>query len=144
MKVKVLSFFVVILAIYALGTLYITIDNLKASPEQLFKSETVKPEIIQLTTEAISSLTNEFGNLNFVVAFTQERKAILLVPNSEDFKTKYGQSSLEEVMLQYVSGSNVAFATNCPSSAYKHGTCYGPIYDGDTLVVPRTCSCVLK
>lgn len=144
MKVKILSFVVVILGFYTLGTLYIIIDNLKASPEQLFKSKTVEPEIIQLSSESLVNIQNQVDNIRFGAFITKEQKAILLVPNAKDFKMKYDQSSFEEMMLQYASGSSLAFATNCSSAAYKHGSCYGPIYDGDTLVVPRTCSCVLK
>lgn len=119
-------------------------ENLETTPSQIIKSTAVKAEIKELNEENVN-FTNEINNIKFIAIFkkSKEESPILFVPNSDNFNLPDKNSgSIKELVLQYASGSNEVYASNCPKR-HKHGTdCYGPVYDGDSLVVPLTCNCV--
>lgn len=137
---KVLGGLVAIFGLYTLITILITIFGLKSSPVQLYKSTIVKPEIIELTKTNIDTV--DLDSVRFISAFTKEGIPVLFVRNSKDFYHIYNQSAMDELILQYASGSGNVFADHCPSRRYIHANCIGPIYNGDDLVQPRTCECV--
>ena len=59
MSAKILSTIITILAIYFLMTFFISIKDLNSSPDQLFLSKPIKPEIIELKSDAFYNLKNE-------------------------------------------------------------------------------------
>lgn len=146
MTTKVLGSLLAILAIYLLATFYVAIKTLHSSPDQLFLSEVIKSSVVELDKDNIDKLKNEveFTNIDFVVAVTKDKKAIYYLPGAKDYNMVSDQSALAETILQYASGSNLAFAKNCDMTHYKHGTCEGPTYVNGTMVAPAVCKCVLK
>lgn len=118
----------------------VTYGRLSASPFQIFHSEVTKPEIILFSKENILNEVSNEGNIKFVAIVTNDESIKILMPKLVAPSIEH--SSFEEFVLQYASGSSLAYAGHCPTTKYRH-SCSGPIYDGGVLVSEKTCSCVL-
>lgn len=132
-----------ILVIYFAATLFVTIHRLNSSPEQLFHSKVIKPTIELYSKESLLAKVSNEDSIKFIAIVTKgndEGIKILMpklvAPSIDE------HSSLEEFVLKYASGSSLVYAGHCPTTRYRH-ECSGPVYDGGTLVSPKTCSCVL-
>lgn len=132
-----------ILVIYFAFTLFVTINRLNSSPLHIFDSEVIKPTIKLYSKESLLAEVSNEENIKFIAIVTKgtdEGIKILMpklaAPSNDE------HSSLEEFVLQYASGSGLAFAGHCATTRYRH-ECSGPIYDGGKLVSEKTCSCVL-
>lgn len=142
---KIISSIIIVLVLYLISTVLISTFKLNSSPNQIFLSDPIKPEIIELGSENLNKLSNETENIKSVLVFTKDHRAIYFVPNAKNYTMELNQASVEEMILQYVSGSNPAFATNCGDmTKYKHGTCHGPGYDGGIYYAERICECVRR
>ncbi|MBE7525824.1 hypothetical protein HS096_05925 [candidate division WWE3 bacterium] len=145
MAAKILSSIITALTFYLVATVLISIFKLNSSPDQIFLSKPIKPEVIELGSQNLDKLNKEINNIKSILVFTIDDRAIYLVPDSHKFTAQPNQTSIEEMILQYVSGSNSAYATNCPDMThYKHGICHGPGWDGGIFYAERICECVLK
>lgn len=145
MSAKILSTIITILAIYFLMTFFISIKDLNSSPDQLFLSKPIKPEIIELKSDAFYNLKNEIENIKSVFVLTNDNKVIYFLENANNFKTESNQTSLEETLLQYTSGSSLVYATNCANMIqYKHGACYGPGYYNGIYYSAQVCECIRR
>lgn len=139
---KIISSIITVLTLYLISTVLISSFKLNSSPDQIFLSDPIKPEIIELGSENLNKLSNETENIKSVLVFTKDRRAIYFVPNAKNHTMEPNQTKVGEMLLQYASGSNLAFATNCNMIKEKHGTCHGPGYDGGKYYAERICECV--
>jgi|SRR5690606_27177315 len=144
---KTLGIFSTIFGLYAVITTLVIVFALGSTPQQIFKSTEVGIIIKDLNSETIRKDFLKPENLNklkHILAIPKSGEPALYVYDSKSFNPEPKQySGLKDILLQYASGSNNAYAGNCPSQRYIHGTnCTGPHYIGDTLVIPRTCDCV--
>ncbi len=137
----------------------ISMNELNTPSDHLFLSKTIQPNIIELNRKSINGLKEQLANIKSIIVFTekedknpetQDLEVTYLVTKAKSHKQPY-HSSFGETVLQYASGSNLAFATNCTPpeyiggmTRYKHGTCTGPtFYEGtDIIKTPRVCTCV--
>lgn len=139
---KILSSVITVLTLYLIATFLISVLKLNSSPDQIFLSDPIKPEIIELDSENLNKLSKETENIKSVLVFTNDHKAIYFVPNAKNYTMDSNQTKAGEMLLQYASGSNLAFATNCNLIKEKHGTCHGPGWDGGIYYAERICECV--
>jgi len=147
------------LALYFVISNYVIIDRFKFSPIQLFDSEIMEPKII-LPSEEKDSYQKLSEELNLIEKndvryitimmrdkLGQEKATIVYFPGGH-YGTRHGEerikeSNLMEFGLQYLSGSNSAFAHHgsCPSVYYLE-QCSGPQVSGTGHVTPAKCVCV--
>lgn len=131
-----------ILVIYFAFTLFVTIDRLNSSPLHIFDSEVIKPTIKLYSKESLLDEVSNEDNIKFIAIVTKKDEGIKILMPKLVAPSIDKHSSLEEFVLQYASGSGLAFAGHCPTTKYRH-ECSGPVYDGGKLVSEKTCSCVL-
>ncbi|MDV6348708.1 hypothetical protein R2083_14395 [Nitrosomonas sp. Is35] len=131
-----------ILFMYFAYTLFVTIDRLNSSPSHIFDSKVIKPTIKLYSKENLSTEVSNEDNIKFIAIVTKnEDEGIKILIPKLVAPSIDAHSSLEELALQYASGSGLVYADHCRSTRYRH-ECTGPVYDGGKLVSEKTCSCV--
>lgn len=140
---KVFKVIFSILLMYFAYTLFVTIDRLNSSPLHIFDSEVIKPTIKLYSKESLLAEVSNEDNIKFIAIVTKnEDEGIKILMPKLVAPSVDEQSSLEELFLQYASGSSLVYAGHCRTTKYRH-ECTGPVYDGGKLVSEKTCSCVL-
>lgn len=160
-KEKAFYVFAAFLVFYFVGSNYVIIDRFKSSPDQLFFSKIIEPKII-LPSEKENSSEKLFEELKLIEnediryitimmrdKFGQEKATIVYFPGGHQFGMEHSEernneSSLMEFGLQYLSGSNSAFAHHYSCSSTKYVLqCNGVTSSGTGHAAAADCRCVL-
>lgn len=158
-KEKVFYVIAAFFAFYFAYSNYVIIDRFNSSPLQLFHSQIIEPKIVLPSEEKNSyeKLSEELNiiekdDIRYITIMTQDnlgqaKATIVYFPGGHDAighdEERNKESNLMEFGLQYLSGSNLAFAHHgsCPSTRYRE-QCSGVTDDGAGHVIPANCVCI--
>jgi hypothetical protein len=160
-KEKAFYVFATFLALYFVISNYVIVDRLKSSPLQLFDSEIIEPKIIlpEEKNNSFEKLSEEINliekdDIRYITIMMRDKSGqakatIVYFPGGRDGvghdeeRNGNKESNLMEFGLQYLSGSNLAFAHhgNCPNMYYLE-QCSGVQYDDAGHVISKKCVCI--